>query len=131
MKKLATFFSLAGFAIQYLLPIIVFGDIVPYTKEGWGRCLTGMGYLAVALALYFVSKKVKEWLLQKPKSIKRALFLSLFPVVWWVVVFIGVDFLTEFTANFAAFWDKVIVFILLGRGCSVVSEALVEEGDKK
>lgn len=131
MKKLATFFSLAGFAIQYLLPIIVFGDIVPYTKEGWGRCLTGMGYLAVALALYFVSKKFKEWLLQKPKSIKRALILSLFPIVWWVVVFIGVDFLLAFTANFAAFWDKVIVFILLGRGCSVVSEALVEEGDKK
>lgn len=131
MKKLATLFSIAGFAIQYLLPIVVFGDIVPYTKDGFGRCLTDMGYIAVALVLYFASKKFKEWLLQKPKSIKRALILSLFPIVWWGVVFIGVEFLTAFVANFSGFWDKVIIFILLGRGCSVVSEALTEEGANK
>lgn len=131
MKKLATFFSIVGFAVQYLFPIILFGDIVPYTKDGLGKCLTGMGYIAIALAVYFASKKVKEWLLQKPKSIKRALLLSIFPIVWWAIILLGADFLSAFMLDFSNFWDKVILFIILGRGCCVVSEALLEEGVKK
>jgi hypothetical protein len=134
MKKLATLFSFVGFAIQYILPIVIFGDIVPFTttKEAVGRCLTGMGYIAIALALFFVLKKVKEWILQKPKSIKRALLLSVPPIVWWVAIFIGLDYLSSFMLTFANYWNKVILFILLGRGCYVVSEALAsgEEGAK-
>lgn len=133
MKKLATLFNFVGFAIQYLLPIILFGDVVPYTKEGLGRCLTGMGYIAIALVLYFCCKKFKEWLLQKPKSIKRALVLSIFPIVWWLAIFLGLDFLSAFVLKLSNYWDKVILFILLGRGCYVVSEALsnTEEGAKE
>ena len=129
MKKLATLFQFAGFAIQYLLPIILFGDVVPYTKESMGRCLTGMGYIAVALVLYFCMKKFKEWLLQKPKSIKRALVLSLFPIVWWLAIMLGLDFLSAFVLKISVYWDKVILFILLGRGCYVVSEALTNTGE--
>lgn len=133
MKKLATLFQFVGFVIQYLVPIAIFGDIVPYTKEGLGRCLTGMGYVAIALALFFACKKGKEWLLQRPKSITRALILSVFPIVWWVAILIGVDFVSAFMLKFAHYWDKVILFILLGRGCYVLSEALAagEEGAKQ
>ena len=132
MKKLAILFNLAGFAIQYLLPIFLFGDVVPYTREGLGRCLTAMGYIAIGLVMYFCSKKIKEWLLQRPKSIARALLLSIFPIVWWVAILFGLDFLGEFVLKISNYWDKVIVFILLGRGCYVVSEALsnTEEGVK-
>ena len=132
MKKLATLFNFAGFIIQYLFPIVLFGDIIPYTKEGIGRCLTGMGYIAIALVLYFCCKKLKEWLLQKPKSLKRALILSVFPIVWWAAILIGVDFVSEFVLKFSNYWDKIILFILLGRGCYVVSEAIsAEEGADK
>lgn len=132
MKKLATLFNFLGFAIQYLIPIVLFGDIVPYTKEGIGRCLTGMGYIAIGLVLFFCFKKFKEWLLQRPKSIKRALVLSVFPIVWWVAILLGLDFLSMFVLKISNYWDKVIIFILLGRGCYVVSEALAntEEGVK-
>ena len=134
MKKLATLFAFVGFAIQYIVPIVIFGDIVPFTttKEAVGRCLTGMGYVAIALALFFALKKVKEWILQKPKSIKRALLLSIPPIVWWVAIFIGLELLSSFMLKFSNYWDKVILFIILGRGCYVVSEALsAEEGVKK
>lgn len=132
MKKLATLFNFLGFAIQYLIPIVLFGDIVPYTREGLGRCLTGMGYIAIGLVLFFCFKKFKEWLLQRPKSIKRALVLSVFPIVWWVAILLGLDFLSMFVLKISNYWDKVIIFILLGRGCYVVSEALAntEEGVK-
>ena len=66
MKKLATIFQFVGFIIHYLVPVIVFGDIVPYTKESVGKCLTGMGYIAIALVLLFIAKKFKEWLLTQP-----------------------------------------------------------------
>ena len=131
MKKLATLFSIVGFVIQYLLPIIIFGDVVPYTRGGATRCLTVLGYLAIALALYFVAKKLKEWILQKPKSLKRALILSLFPIMWWLAIMIGVDAVSAFVMKFAAYWDKVLIFILLGRGCYVISETILGEGDSK
>lgn len=132
MKKLATLFAFVGFVIQYIVPIIIFGDIVPYTAEGFGKCLTGMGYVAIALALFFALKKVKEWILQKPKSIMRALLLSIPPIVWWVAIYLGLDYLMSFMLTFSEFWGKVILFIILGRGCYVVSEALsAEEGVKR
>lgn len=129
MKKAATLFQFVGFVIQYLVPIIIFGDVVPYTRDSVGKCLTAMGYIAIALFLFFVAKKVKEWLLQKPKSIKRALMLSVFPIVWWLAILIGVDFVSAFVLKFSNYWDSVIVFILLGRGCCVVSEALSSMGE--
>lgn len=129
MKKLATLFQFVGFVIQYLVPVIIFGDIVPYTKESVGKCLTGMGYIAIALLLFFVAKKFKEWLLQKPKSIKRALILSVFPIVWWLAIMLGLDFISAFVLKFSNYWGSVIIFILLGRGCYVVSEALSSAGE--
>lgn len=135
MKKLATVFSFVGFAIQYIVPIAIFGDIVPFvtTKEAVGKCLTGMGYIAIALVLLFAFKKIKEWLLQKPKSIMRALLLSIPSIVWWLAIYIGLDYLTSFMMTFSNYWSKVILFILLGRGCYVISEALAsgEETPKK
>ena len=129
MKKLATLFQFVGFLIQYLLPVIFFGDIVPYTKDSVGKCLTGMGYIAIALLLFFVGKKFKEWLLQKPKSIKRALILSVFPLVWWLAIMLGLDFVSSFVLKFSNYWASVLIFILLGRGCYVVSEALSSMGE--
>lgn len=131
MKKLATVFQLVGFIVQYLIPIILFGDIVPYTKDGIGKCLTGMGYVAIGLVLFFCIKKLKEWLLQRPKSLKRALILSVFPVVVWLAIMLGLDFLSEFILKISNYWDKVIIFIVLGRTSYAISEALydAEEGD--
>ena len=46
---------------------------------------------------------------------------------------LGLDFLSTFIFKISNYWDKVIIFILLGRGCYVVSEALTntEEGVKE
>lgn len=133
MKKLSTLFSWVGFAIQYIVPVVLFGDIVPFVTNDVtvGKCLTGMGYIAIAIILFFAFKKIKEWLLQRPKSITRALLLSIPSVVWWVAIFIGLDFLTSFMLTFAEFWHKVIIFIVLGRGCYIISEALCEEEGAK
>ncbi len=133
MKKLAKLFEVLGFVIQYLVPIFLFGDIIPFTttKDVVKGCLTGMGYIAIALALFFVMKKVKEWVLQKPKSLKRAIVLSIPDILWWGAIYIGLDFTTDFMLKISRYWSGVIIFILLGRGCAMISEALsAEEGVK-
>ena len=133
MKKLSNLFALLGFIIQYIVPVLLFGDIVPFVTNDvtMGKCLTGMGYIAIGLILFFALKKIKERILQKPKSIKRAILLSIPSIVWWVAIFLGLEYLMSFMMTFADFWDKVIIFIILGRGCYVISESLCEEEGAK
>lgn len=130
MRKLATVFSCVGFIIQYVFPLALFGTVVPYTHTGIQKGLTAMGYIAAGIMAYILSKKLKEWLLQKPKSLKRALALSVFPVIWWLLIFLCLGWISSFLLTFSNYWDKVIIFILIGRGFYVLSEALYNVGEE-
>lgn len=131
MKKLSTLFSIVGFAIQFVAPVLLFGDVIPYTQESVGKCLTGMGYVAGAVLLFFALKKAKEWLLQKPKSILRGILLSLPSIFWWVAIFFALGYVRAFTMTLTEYWVKVIYFVVVGRICYIISEALdAEEGAK-
>ena len=130
MRKLATLFSCVGFIIQYIVPLLLFGTVVPYTHDGVQKGLTVMGYIAVGILAYIISKKVKEWLLQKPKSFKRALALSVFPVVWWLIIFLCLGWTSSFMLTFSNYWDKVIIFIIIGRGFYILSETLYDMGEE-
>lgn len=124
MKKLSTLLSCVGFIIQYVVPIILFGDVIPYTHEGISAGLTGMGYIACGLVLYFLTKKITEWIHERPKSTWRGIVLSIFPIVWWLVIFLVLGWLSSFLVTFAQYWDKVIIFIVIGRGFYVASESV-------
>lgn len=134
MKKLANVFAVLGFVIQYIVPIALFGDVVPFvtTKEAIGKCLTGAGYIALGLVLFFVCKKGKEWILQRPKSIFRAFILSIPDILWWLAIHFALDFLAGAIINFSNYWSHILIFILIGRGCYIISEGLSsEEGADK
>lgn len=123
MKKISTVLNLVGFLIQYVAPLLLFGSVVPYTHIEEG--LTGMGYIAVGVLVYFISKKLKEWILGKPKSLWRGLILSIFPIVWWLLIFLCLGWLSSFMLTLSHYWDKIIIFIIVGRGFYVASETLV------
>ncbi len=132
MKKLAALFSIVGFLIQYIVPVILFGDVVPYTKEGFVKGLTGVGYIALGVTLYFIAKKLKEVVLQRKKSVWRGLILSLFPFAWWLIIFLCIGWITSFVVAFSHYWSKVLIFIFVGRAFCVASEAIhstLEEGE--
>ena len=131
MKWIRRAFSALGFAFTYLIPIILFGGVVPYTHDGVKAGLTKMGYIAIAVIVIVLSGKLKEYLLERPKSFGRALILSLFPVVWWLIIFFALGWIESFAASISLWWDKVIIFILLGRICCVISEALYDTEEKK
>jgi hypothetical protein len=131
VKKLPTVFNILGFLIQFVVPIALFGNVIPYTHDGIKAGLTGMGYIACGVLLFIVSKKLKEWILQRPKSVWRGVILSVFPVVWWLIIFLCLGWISQFLLSFSQYWDKVIIFIVVGRVFYVVSEILSEEGAKE
>ena len=124
MKKLSTLFSFIGFMVQYIAPLILFGDIIPYVRDHVGLSLTWMGYIAIGIFLFFVSKRLKEKVLEKPKSIIRAVLLSIFPIVWWLILFIGMSWISTLFLKVATYWKNIIYFIIIGRGFYIAGEAV-------
>lgn len=127
MKWIRRAFSALGFTFTYLLPIILFGGVVPYTHEGVAAGLTKMGYVAIAVIAVVISGKLKEHLLERPKSLGRALLLSVFPIVWWVIISLALGWIEGFALSLSLWWDKIILFIVLGRICCIIAEALYEK----
>lgn len=125
MKKLSTVLNLVGFIIQYIFPILLFGTVAPYTHGTLEKGLTVMGYIAIGVLMFFTSKKLKEWILGRPKSLWRGIILSIFPIVWWLLIFLCLGWLSSFLLTLSHYWDKVIIFIIVGRCCYVASEAVI------
>ena len=65
MKWLKYAFSILGFSFQYIIPIILFGGVIPYTHDGISAGLTKMGYIAIIVICIIIGKKIKEKLLMK------------------------------------------------------------------
>lgn len=118
LKKIFTINNLLttlGFVFMYIVPIILFGEVVPYTHETLDAGLTKAGYIAVAIMVIIICRKVRERVLQLPKSLTRGLILSIFPIAYWLIANLGVDFLVSFLTSVSHYIDRIIVFIIIGR----------------
>ncbi len=116
-------FATLGFVFQYVVPLALFSTVIPYTHGAISAGLTKTGWVAVAILCLVLVKKAKEKILSKPKSITRGVILSIFPILLWFAVNLVVDYIVGFIADFAAYWDKVILFILIGRLFYTIHEA--------
>lgn len=126
MKWLKYAFYTLGFIFQYCIPLLLFGRVIPYyTHDGIREGLTGMGYIAIIVFCLIVGKKIKEKLLQRPKTLLRGIFLSLFPIAMWLIVNICLGWLIGFVDEISLYWDKIILFIVLGRLFYTIEEAIV------
>lgn len=125
MKWLRYAFYTLGFIFEICIPLLLFGSVVPYTHEGLQAGLTGMGYIAITVFCLIVGKKIKEKLLQRPKTLLRGIFLSLFPIAMWLIVNIGLGWIIGFVDEISLYWDKIILFIVLGRLFYTIEEAIV------
>lgn len=130
MKKWSYILSGIGFIFQYIVPIVLFGNVIPYTHESLGAGLTVMGYIAVAIIVIIVSGKLKDKLHGMKKGLVRASLLSLFPIAYWLIIKIGINYLLNLFVALANYWGYVIIFILLGRLFYIISE-IVYDNDKK
>ena len=116
-------FATLGFLFQYCIPLLLFGSVIPYTHDGIRAGLTTMGYVAIFVFVYICGKKIKEKVVALPKSTHRGLILSLFPVLTWFLVNLSVDWIVGFISDFAQYWEKILIFIIIGRLFYIIHES--------
>ena len=127
MKVWSNILSSIGFIFQYIVPIVLFGNVIPYTHESLEAGLTVMGYIAVAITIIIISGKLKDKLHEMPKGLVRALLLSLFPIAYWLIVKIGVNYLLNLFVAIANYWGYLIIFIIIGRLFYIISEIIYDK----
>lgn len=127
MKVWSYILSGIGFIFQYIVPIVLFGNVLPYKHEAG---LTVMGYIAIAIILIIISGKLKDKLHEMPKGVVRASLLSLFPIAYWVIIKIGVNYLLNLFVALARYWGYMIIFILIGRLFYIISELIYDKKGK-
>lgn len=120
-----------AFVFQYVIPVLLFGNVIPFTHGAVKAGLTASGYIAGGILLFFIINKAKEWLHSKPKGLVRGIILSLFPISIWVIVNVTLGAIERFLASFISYWHYVIIFIVIGRIIYVVDEALAEKEAKE
>jgi FtsH-binding integral membrane protein len=131
MKWLRYAFSALGFTFQYIIPLILFSNVIPYTQEGIAEGLTGMGYIAIGVLVVILIKKLKEKLLNRPKSLSRGLILSIFPIGIWFIINFALEWVNGFLVSMTLYWDKIIIFICIGRLFYTLEEALHDRKEAK
>jgi hypothetical protein len=124
MKKLAGLFEWIGFIIQYIVPLFLFSDVIPYVVEHPSQSVTVMGYICLGLIGIFLWKKAKQKILEMPKAWWRALILSIPSLLVWLGVWFVIGGVTEFIVKLGNYWGSVLIFVIVGRVFCVVSETL-------
>lgn len=127
LKKIFTINNLLisiGFLCMYIVPIILFGEVVPYTHDTINAGLTKAGYIAIAIIVIILCKKIRERIIKLPKSLVRGLILSIFPIAYWLIASVGVDYLLSFLLAVSKYLDRVIIFIIIGRLFYIAEETL-------
>lgn len=120
-----------AFIFQYIIPVLLFGNVIPFTHGAVKAGLTASGYIAGGVLLFIIINKVKEWLHSKPKSLTRGIILSIFPIAIWTVINVALGAIERFLASFISYWHYVIIFIVIGRIIYVVDEALTAKEEKE
>ena len=113
-----------GFLFEVIMPICVFGMVIPYTHGELEQGLTGAGIIAIAVVILLISKKVKEALREQPKSWLRGAILSAFPVATWCILGVGIEKVADFFLVLVDYWWLALIFIIIGRIFYIVEECL-------
>ena len=126
IKVLKVALRVLAFACTFVMPILLLGVISPLVHGELGKGLTGLGYIAVALAIVVIAFKLMTKILKMKKSWKRALIISAFPIGIWVVLFLGIDYVQALLNSICDYWLKVGIFIFVGRGLAIAEECIHE-----
>lgn len=131
MKALRIILLILGFIFQIIMPIVIFGMVIPYYHGELGSGLTGAGIIALVVLAIILTNKLKTTLKEQPKSVFRGIILSIFPIAIWCVLGIGVDKVAHFFITLVDYWWTALIFIIIGRIFYIVEEALTDKAESK
>lgn len=122
-KVLSYTLQVLGYIFQYGLPLILIAFAVPLTKGGG---ISTAGYIVLIIALCIVAwhliSRINKW----DKSIKKALLLSIPPVLIWAIAGIGLTNLMIFMQGLVKYWWTAFIFIVIGRLFFVIDGYLAQ-----
>ncbi len=124
MKKLAGLFEWIGFIVQYIVPVFLFSDVIPFIVENPSKAVTAVGYICIGICAIVLWRKAKQKIVEMPKAWWRALILSIPPIVIWLAIWFLLGTLSTFIVKLTAYWDSILLYVIIGRVCVVVSETL-------
>ncbi len=131
MKVLAFILYAIGFTLQYTLPLILFGRVIPLTSEGVGRSLTGIGVFVVCIFALIVIGRIKGRIREMDKGIARALLLTLTKAIPVTVITLFIGWLGPFAVSLTEYWGDVIMFIFVGWLFDVFAEVVESHAEDK
>ena len=129
MLKLA--FRIAGFTFTVVMPLLMFGGIIPYTHDGKAAGFTTMGYIALFIFLVILAAKLRSRIKARPEGLTRGILLTLFPIGAWVLIKLGINKIVALASNIDVYWDNVLLFVIVGSMFYIAAEAMGERLDKK
>ena len=125
-NKILSYSLLAcGYMFQYIIPLIMFGYVVPYTHDAKG--FTIAFYLAFIVTAFIISGKIKGKIEKQEKSLFRELLLSVFPIVMWAMIGFGIDKVLIFVTSLSRYWWHSLIFIFIGRLFFIIEAELSKE----
>lgn len=129
MKIFRTALYVCGYICQYLMPIILFGFVVPYYRGTTGARATGAGIIALCLILAITYRKIEKKIDENCKGVWHGIFLSIFPIVIWIALGIGIQRVLNFVNTLVDYWWIAFIFIIIGRVLTTVADEMTERGN--
>lgn len=128
MKWLRYGLLACGFTFQVIIPLIIFGKIIPYSHDTAKTGLTGAGLIAISIVLLVAAFKgiglIKERC--KMKWIAPMVTLAL-TVTIWSVLGVGIDRVVTFLQLLSHYWWLALIFIAIG-GIFYIVEGFMRDG---
>lgn len=126
MKVIRMTLYVFSYIFQYLMPIMLFGFVVPYFRGQKVVGLTGVGVIAFCLVLALTYGKIQKKIDKNVSGIWHGILLSIVPIIAWVAMGLGIQRLLNFVHTLVDYWWIAFIFIILGRICFTVADTMEE-----
>lgn len=122
LKLLAFALYAVGFTFQYTLPLVIFGTILPYTKEDIGRGLTTAGVVALLIICIAITRRLKKRVHEWKRGAARALVLVAFKIVPILLITLFMRWFEPLVLAIIQYWYRMLILFAVGWGFDVLAE---------
>ena len=126
MKLVKTTLYVFAYIFQYLMPIVLFGFVVPYIRGNAGTGMTGAGIIALCLVISITYRKLEKKIDENIKGVWHGILLSIVPIIIWLALGIGIQRVLDFVNTLVDYWWIAFIFIIIGRICYTVADSMEE-----
>lgn len=128
MKLARILLYCAGYICQYIMPIVLFGIVVPYYHGTIAPGATGAGIVALCIILSITYRRLEEKIEKNLSGFWHGFILSIFPITIWIALGIGIYRVLEFFNTLANYWWTALIFIIIGRVCTIIADSINDIG---